>query len=183
MGARRRVSEVLVARTAELDAATVGELDRLCAAAFDEAWDGYWERIGPAVHAFVRERGAAVAHACFVERDLVVDGVELPAAYVEAVAVDPTRQGSGLGSAVMRQLGARISAGYPLGALATGSNAFYERLGWETWLGEIWLAEHGGRRRMPEQEGDIMVLRTATTPPGMDVRGTLVGSARAADPW
>ena len=183
MGARRRVTQVLVARTAELDAATLGELDRLCAAAFDEAWDGYWERIGPAVHTVMREGGTVVAHACFVERDLLVDGVEISAAYVEAVAVDPLRQGSGLGSVVMRQLGARISASYPLGALATGSNAFYERLGWETWLGEIWLAEHGGRRRMREQEGDIMILRTATTPTGMDVSGTLVGSARAADPW
>ena len=172
-----------MARTEELDAATVGELDRLCAAAFDEPWDGYWERIGPAVHAFARERDELVAHACFVERDLLAGALELRAAYVEAVAVDPRRQGSGLGSVVMRQVGEQIAASYPLGALATGSNAFYERLGWETWRGEIWLAEHGGRRRMPEQEGDIMILRTPTTPRDLDTGGALVGSARAADPW
>lgn len=177
------MTEVLVARTAELDAATVGELDRLCAAAFHEPWDGYWERIGPAVHALVREGDVLVAHACFVERNLRVGDAELDAAYVEAVAVDPERQGSGLGSVVMRRLGALIVEGYPLGALATGSNAFYERLGWETWRGQVWLAEHGGRRRMPEQEGDIMILRTPTTPVSLDVGAPLVGSARAADPW
>lgn len=177
------MTEVIAARTAELDAATLVELDRLCAAAFDEPWEGYWERIGPAVHVFVREGARLVAHACFVERDLLVDGAELGCAYVEAVAVDPARQGGGLGSVVMRQLGDRIAAAFPLGALATASNAFYERLGWETWRGEIWLAEHGGRRRMPEQEGDIMILRTPTTPAGIDLDGTLVGSARAADPW
>lgn len=177
------MTEVLVAPTAELEAATLADLDRLCAAGFDEPWDGYWERIGPAVHVLVREADALVAHACFVERDLTVGTLDLRAAYVEAVAVDPQRQGSGLGSVAMRRLGELIVAGYPLGALATGSNAFYERLGWETWRGEIWLWEHGGRRRMSEQEGDVMILRTPSTPITLDLRARLVGSARAADPW
>ncbi len=172
-----------MARTEELDAAAVGELDRLCAAAFDEPWDGYWERIGPAVHVLVRDGGMLVAHACHVERDLVAGALEVRAAYVEAVAVDPQRQGSGLGSIAMRRLGELIVVAYPLGALATGRNAFYERLGWETWRGEIWLAEHGGRRRMPEQEGDVMILRTPTTPSALDADAPLVGWARAADPW
>ena len=177
------MTEVLVARTAELDTATMGELDRLCAAAFDEPWDGYWQRIGPAVHVLVRDGGVLVAHACHVERDLLAGALDLRAAYVEAVAVDPQRQGSGLGSVAMRRLGELIVAAHPLGALATGSNAFYQRLGWETWRGEIWLAEHGGRHRMPEQEGDVMVLRTPSTPPSLDLAAPLLGWARAADPW
>ena len=177
------MTEVLVARSAELDAATVGDLDRLCEAAFDEPWDGYWERIGPAVHVLVRDGAELVAHACFVERDLIAGTLDLRAAYVEAVAVDPRRQGSGLGSVAMRRLGELIAAGYPLGALATGSNAFYARLGWETWRGEIWLAEHGGRRPMPEQEGDLMILRTPSTPHELNVTAPLVGFARAAAPW
>jgi aminoglycoside 2'-N-acetyltransferase I len=177
------VTDVLVARTPELDAATLAELDALCAAAFDEPWDGYWGRIGPAVHVLVRDVAELVAHACFVERDLVAGALDLRVAYVEAVAVDPRRQGSGLGSVAMRRLGELIAAGYPLGALATGSNAFYERLGWETWRGEIWLAEHGGRRRMPEQEGDLMVLRTPTTPSALEITAPLLGWARAGDPW
>ena len=177
------MTEVLVAPTAELDTASVGELDRLCAAAFDEPWDGYWARIGPAVHVLVRDGAVLVAHACYVERDLVAGALDLRTAYVEAVAVDPQRQGSGLGSVAMRRLGELIVARYALGALATGSNAFYERLGWETWRGEIWLAQHGGRRRMPEQEGDLMILRTPMTPPTLDVAAPLLGWARAADPW
>ena len=175
LAAHRSVTDVDVARTAELDAATMAELDRLCTAAFDEPWDGYWERIGPAVHVLVRDGGTLVAHACYVERDLVAGTLDLRAAYVEAVAVDPQRQGSGLGSVAMRRLGELIVDGYPLGALATGSNAFYERLGWETWRGEIWLGEHGGRRRMPEQEGDIMILRTPTTPSTLDTAAPLGG--------
>ena len=177
------MTDVIVARSSELEAVALADLDRLCAAAFDEPWDGYWERIGPAVHVLVREGDALVAHACFVERDLLAGALDVRAAYVEAVAVDPQRQGSGLGSVAMRRLGELIADGYPLGALATGSNAFYERLGWETWRGEIWLAQHGGRRRMPEQEGDLMVLRTSSTPPTLDITAPLLGWARAADPW
>jgi aminoglycoside 2'-N-acetyltransferase I len=112
------------------------------------------------------------------EADLAID-----VGYVEHVATHPDAQRLGHASAVMRRVGDIVAEEYALGGLATGSNAFYERLGWETWRGEIWLAGQGGRRRMPEQEGDVMVLRTPTTPSTLDVAAPLLGWAREADPW
>ena len=52
------------------------------------------------------------------------------AGYVEAVAVAPGHQRSGLGTAVMAALAAVIHERFELGVLSSGEWGFYERLGW-----------------------------------------------------
>ncbi len=174
----------IVARTDELGAARLAALDRLCAAAFAEPWDGYWERIGPALHVLIPDGDEIVAHACLVGRTLRIGPVEMEAAYVEAVAVAPSRQGSGLGTEVMRRIGALIAADRALGALATGSNAFYARLGWETWPGTLHIREADGTlRRTALEEGAVMVLRTPQTPSAFVLAGQLTARARRATDW
>lgn len=156
--------------SAELTAAEWSTLTELCVAAFDEPWDDYWENIGPGVHVLVEhpERGI-VAHAAIVDRLLYPGDLTLRAGYVEAVAVWPDLQRSGLGTQVMEVIHGRLDEGYELGALGTGSHAFYARLGWVVWQGPTWIRERDGSlQRSPDEDGDIMVRLTPKTPPALD---------------
>ena len=84
--------------------------------------------------------------------------------FVEAVAVEPVRHGNGLGSMLMEAVDAYIVAGFELGALGTGRHAFYQRLGWRTWLGPSSVRAPGGDQPTPDEDGDILVLETPSTP-------------------
>src|SRR3990170_893248 len=85
--------------------------------------DADWAHALGGTHAIVEADGAIVAHASVVPRLL---------------AVHPTRQGTGLGTAVMRALAKVIAQQYAIGALSSGEWHFYERLGWERWQGPTW---------------------------------------------
>ncbi len=94
----------------------------------------FWASIGNSVHALVYEGEQLVGHAGFVDRALYTAGRTLTSAYVEYVCALPERRG--YGSAAMRALQDEIARrNYGLAALATGSPAFYERLGWRLWRG------------------------------------------------
>jgi GNAT superfamily N-acetyltransferase len=126
-------------------------------------------------HAMIVDRGLYVGH----EPDLAID-----AGYVEWVATRPDHQGEGNGTAVMREIGRIIGDEYALGALATGSNSFYERLGWETWQGPTSVRMPDGQRvRSPGEDGSVMILRTARTPEPFDLAGPIAVDWRAGDPW
>ena len=100
-----------------------------------------------------------------VTRDLHVDGVPLVTAYVEAVATEPALQRQGLGTQVMRAVGDFIDAGeWQLAALGTGSQAFYERLGWRIWAGPSFVRAPGGDVATPDEDGYIMFRLTPRSP-------------------
>ena len=156
--------------SAELTAAEWSTLTELCVAAFDEPWDDYWQNIGPGVHVLAEdaERGI-VAHAAIMDRLLYPGELTLRTGYVEAVAVWPDLQRNGLGTRVMEVIDGMLDEGYELGALGTGSHAFYERLGWVAWLGPTWIRERDGRRmRSADEDGNILVRMTPKTP-GLDL--------------
>jgi len=164
-------ARIRVVRSAELTPGEWATLTSLCVAAFDEPWDGYWQNIGQGVHVLAedRERGI-VAHAAIVDRQLYPGELTLRAGYVEAVAVWPDLQRSGLGTQVMEVIDAMLDEGYELGALGTGSHDFYARLGWVVWQGPTWIRERDGTlRRSPDEDGDIMVRLTRSTPPDLDL--------------
>jgi aminoglycoside 2'-N-acetyltransferase I len=146
-------------------------LTDLCVAAFDEPWDDYWENIGPGVHVLAEEPGRGiVAHAAIVDRPLYPGELTLSAGYVEAVAVWPDLQRSGLGSRVMDVIDRMLDEGYELGALGTGHHDFYRRLGWVVWRGPTSIRGRDGTlKRSPDEDGDIMVRLTPATPPGLDL--------------
>ena len=179
------MTSIRVVPTAELTAAEWSELTDLCVAAFDEPWDGYWESIGPGVHVLAEEPGKGiVAHAAIVDRLLYPREAVLRAGYVEAVAVLPDRQLTGLGTMVMEVINRMIDEGYELGALGTGSHEFYARLGWVTWLGPTWIRERNGQLlRSPDEDGDIMVRLTPATPPGLDLSGPISVDWRPGEVW
>jgi aminoglycoside 2'-N-acetyltransferase I len=179
------VTSLRIARSTDLVAADWEALTELCIAAFNEPWDSYWEDIGPGVHVIARDPGAGVvAHAAIVDRPLYPGPQTLQAGYVEAVAVWPHLQRSGLGTLVMAEIDRLIDEGYELGGLGTGSHAFYERLGWVRWRGPTWIRHPDGRHeRSAGEDGNIMVRLTPRSPPGIDLTQPIAVDWRPGEVW
>jgi aminoglycoside 2'-N-acetyltransferase I len=158
---------------------------RLVFAAFGGRFDVHdWEHTLGGVHVLAEEDGAVVAHGAVVPRVLVAGGRELRAGYVEGVATRGDRRGRGLATMVMAEAGKVVQERYELGALAdgTGIPGFYQRLGWEPWQGPTWVAGPRGLERTADEDGSVLVLRTAATE-ALDLTGPLVGDWRAGDVW
>jgi aminoglycoside 2'-N-acetyltransferase I len=173
--------------TEEIEPDLFADLTALCEAAFDEPFAPVWERIGPGVHVIAMAGSRVTAHAIIVDRRIYL-GHEpdqaLDVGYVENVATWPELQGQGHATAVMREIGRIIGEEYALGALATGSNGFYARLGWETWQGPTFVRMLDGQRvRSAEEDGAVMILRTPRTPTGLDVNGPIAVDWRPEEPW
>ena len=176
------------ASTADLSPLEIDAIRSILVEAFtsddeDEAFtDADWDHGTGGTHYILEIDDAIVAHASVVERELHVDGRPLRTGYVEAVAVQPARQGSGLGSMVMADVTTDIRDGFELGALGTGRQPFYERLGWMTWTGPSFVRTPDGLRRTPDDDGFIMVLPTRTSPP-FDLATTISSAWRPGDAW
>lgn len=149
----------------------------------DEAFnDDDWAHALGGLHFVLDLDGEIVSHASVVERTLEIGGRPLRTGYVEAVATAPGLQGRGHGSIVMDAVTEHIRATFELGALGTGRHAFYERLGWQTWLGPATVRSREGEQRTPDDEGYILVLRTPTSPP-FDLTEPISCDWRPGDVW
>jgi aminoglycoside 2'-N-acetyltransferase I len=173
--------------TAELTRAELEVLRELLFGAFGGRFDEHdWEHTLGGVHVLASEDDQVVAHGAVVPRTLAAGGRELRTGYVEGVATRADRQGRGLATAVMREVGRVIREGYELGALGDGSGipGFYQRLGWETWQGPTFVAgpRGRGRGRTAEEDGSILVLRTPATG-ALDVTGSITCDWRPGDVW
>jgi aminoglycoside 2'-N-acetyltransferase I len=179
------VTSIRVVPSAALSAAESTELTDLCIAAFDESWDSYWESIGPGVHVIAEDaEGRILAHAAIVDRLLYPGDAVLRAGYVEAVAVLPEQQRCGRGTVVMEVIDRMLDEGYELGALGTGSQAFYARLGWVIWRGPAWIRERDRRlTRSTDDDGGIMVRRTPSTPADLDLSLPIAIDWRPGEVW
>lgn len=181
------IARLHVAQTEEIDPETFDRLTALCEAAFEEPFAPVWERVGPGIHVFLEGDGRLVAHAMIVDRRLYIGhegDLALDVGYVENVATHPEHHGRGHGTRVMGEIGRIVDDEYVLGALATGRNAFYQRLGWETWRGPTWVRMLDGQRiRSADEDGDVMVLRTPRTPPDLDLAGPIAVDWRPEEPW
>lgn len=135
------------------------------------------------VHVVGLEEGEIVAHGSVVERDLHAGGRPLRTGYLEGVAVVPELHGRGLGTAIVRALNDEVRARFELGALDTGTFAFYERLGWERWRGPTSVRGPEGERRTSEEDGFVMILRTPGTPDDLDLEAPLSCEWRPGDVW
>ena len=139
------------------------DIVRLCNAAFEEDLDNLFELLPGSIHVLAHDGDDLVGHACWVTRWLQPAGLpELRTAYVEAVAVAPSHQGRGIGSAVMTRLADEIAA-YDLAALSPARETFYERLGWRLWRGPTAIRMPDALVPTPGEE--IMILLTPRTPP------------------
>ena len=172
----------------ELTAIEVARLRELMRDAFaDDEHGGFteddWQHALGGTHFLLEADGTIVCHASVVTRQLHVSGVPLRAAYVEAVATDPAHQRQGLGTQVMRAVGDFIDAGtWQLAALGTGSQRFYERLGWRVWRGSSSVRTAEGDVATPEEDGYIMVRLTPQSP-GIDWSAPISCEWRPGDVW
>jgi aminoglycoside 2'-N-acetyltransferase I len=174
-------------RSDELSSEQIAELKELMLAAFAEDEHGGftdedWQHAIGGVHFLLEVDRAIASHASVVARDLHVAGRPLRTGYVEAVATAPQLHGRGYGSAVMHAVNAHVAAHFELGALGTGSQGFYERLGWEIWRGPTSVRTVHGEARTPDEDGYILVLRTPSTPP-LDLTSPISCEWRLGDVW
>jgi len=145
--------------------------------------DDDWAHALGGAHLVVEADGAIVAHAAVVARTIQVGGQPLRTGYMEAVAVRPDRQGTGLGSDVMRAAGELIARDFELGVLSTGEWHFYERLGWERWRGPTSVRRADGTiARTPDDDDGMMILRVPLSPP-IDPAAPMACDDRPGDPW
>lgn len=152
-------------------------------AAFEGRFDEHdWDHAQGGVHVWLTDPAGIISHGSVLDRMLVCDGRRVEVAYVEAVATRAADRHGGHGSRVMERVGELIRASYRLGALSTHVYPFYQRLGWERWLGPTFVDGPKGRQRTPRDDGDIMILRTQTSPP-LDLAGEIVCDWRSGDVW
>jgi len=141
-----------------------------------------WQHSIGGTHFIALVESEIACHASVVERELHVARRPLRTGYVEAVATAPARQGTGFGTAVMREVNALIAASFEIGALGTGSQGFYERLGWQIWRGPSSVRTDQGEQRTPDEDGYIMALITPLTPP-IDLDSPISCEWRPGDVW
>ncbi len=82
----------------------------------------------------------------------------------------------------MREVGEHIDRTFPLGALATGSLAFYERLGWVAWKGPTLVRTGSGLVRTEEEDGHVLVRLTPGSPE-LDLSAPISCDWRSGDVW
>ena len=175
--------DLRVARTDELDPPTLSALRELFEDAFDNDFgDENWDHALGGVHFILEDGGSILAHASVVPRELATRERLWRTGFVEAVAARPDVQRSGYGTTVMRAAGEHIQKAYELGSLSTGENAFYERLGWQTWRGDTGVRTEQGTDMTPWEKGCVMVLLTDASAQ-IDLTGPITCEWRPGDVW
>src|SRR5262249_19923526 len=115
-------------------------------------------------------------------RTITVGDRAFATGYVEAVGVDPSLRGTGLGALAVRIASTDVREHFELGALSTGSPGFYERLGWERWQGPTYGPRGAERTRTPDEDGGIMVLRFGPSA-GIHLTDPITCDERPGDDW
>ncbi len=173
------MTELTLAHTALVEAATLEQLRVLVAEAFEGGFgEDDWDHALGGVHCVAWEGGRPVAHAAVVSRQLTQGGRPVRAGYVEGVAVAAAQRRRGLGHAVMEAAEGVIASAYPAGALSSSQEglALYERRGWVAWEGPLAVLAPDGPRPTPDD--GIHVL----DPDGIwDPRAELACDWRAGD--
>jgi aminoglycoside 2'-N-acetyltransferase I len=172
--------------TAELSEAEIAVVRAILRDAFAGDGEGFtnkdWVHALGGTHFLLDRDGTIVTHASVVERELHAGGLPIRSGYVEAVATRPDAQGRGHGSRVIEAVNEHIRATYALGALSAAVPEFYVRLGWKPWLGPTAVRTAAGEVRTPEDDGDIMVLATPSSPT-LDRHAVLSCPWRPGDVW
>src|SRR4029077_4047630 len=103
-----------------------------------------WGNALGGLHFVAEDDRGILCHASVVPRELHVEERPLRTGYVEAMATRPELQGRGIGTEVLRAVNDHIVDAYELGALDTGSDWFYRRLGWQRWKGPTFVRTADG---------------------------------------
>ena len=160
---------VRVVPSPELSSGDRARLRRLLDDAFGgDFTDADWDHALGGWHVVATDDGEIIAHAAGVPRRLQVGDQIFLTGYVEAVAVESSRQRAGLGSSVMRRANDIIEHRFEMGGLSSGRQGFYARLGWQRWAGPTYVREPDGRLVRTRDEADVM-LRLMESEAALDV--------------
>ncbi len=174
---------VHTATTDLLDPSFRRELRRFLEAAFaGDFTNDDWQHATGGVHVWLADSSGLISHGSIVERTLLCSRRRVRAGYVEAVATAIVHRRHGHGTTVMRRIGELIRDRCALGALSTGSPAFYEPLGWELWRGPTFVYGRRGYDRTPDDDGGVMILRTVRSP-RLELDGEIACDWRQGDVW
>ena len=181
---RRAIHKLATEQLTTHQIASIREL--LWAAFAEDEHGGFsehdWQHALGGTHFVVEVDGRIVSHAAVVERTLHVAGTPVRTGYVEAVATAPAEQGRGYGSELIRALNDLVERDFELGVLGTGSQTFYERLGWRVWHGPSSVLTATGEIATPDDDGYIMYLLTPSSP-RLDPRAPIACEWREGDVW
>lgn len=180
-----RAREIRLARTDELDAATLSAAHDLLLGVFvddDALTEADWQHCLGGLHALAYDDGALVGHASVVTREVVHDGTALRTGYVEGVGVRADRRRRGHAAAMMAELERVIVTSYEIGALGATDQAvpFYVGRGWRLFEGETWATTPDGVVRTPEEDDCIYLFPGTVT---LDLTGSLTCDLRDGDGW
>lgn len=170
-------------RTVQLPLGYPERIRRLLDAAFDGDFTTEdWRHACGGCHVLTVEGGEVVAHGAVVPRTLEVAGNPIITGYVEAVAVAPTDQRTGLGTMVMTDVAEMVREGYEMGALSTEVHDFYAALGWERWRGPTYVRRGAGMVRTEAEDDGVMVLRFGASK-AFDLTAAISCEARRGSDW
>ena len=154
----------------------------LCQRAYNEDLRAALEAFDDPIHVVGTIEGTIVSHALWITRWLIPnDGGKLRTAYVETVATDPVRQRRGYASAIMRALVEQVTD-WELAALCTSDQGrpLYEKLGWETWRGPLYVRDSSG---LTETPGETVLIHRLRRTPRIDLAGSLSAEWRPGELW
>lgn len=163
-----------------------GLLDRI-RMMLDQAFEGRlsdddWEHALGGWHVVLTRDGGVLSHAAVVPRSMVFGHRPLRVGYVEAVATAPDARRRGLATHAMTVAAEIVRRDFEIGALSTGIQPFYERLGWVRWRGPSFVNDEGRKIRTRDEDDGLMVLRCDAS---LDVALTapIICEARRGDDW
>ena len=147
------------------------EILQLCNAAYGEDLTGYFDVLTPDHHVLAKLDNQLVGYAMTITRWLQCGGGPLlQTAYVELVATRPGYRGLGIATSVMQRLEALVAEmEYDLAALCPANTGLYRHLGWEDWLGPLFIRErepgaNEDNTLIPTPEERVMILRLPGSP-------------------
>jgi aminoglycoside 2'-N-acetyltransferase I len=164
------------------------EEERVLRGLFALAWGSQdfsetdWSNALGGLHFVAEDERGILCHASVVPRELHVEERPFRTGYVEAMATRPELQGRGIGTEVLRAVNDHIGEAYELGALDTGSDWFYRRLGWLRWRGPTFVRTADEVLRTEDEDGNIMVLPTPASGP-LDPEASISCEWRPGDVW
>lgn len=169
--------------TGDVSPETLGQIRAVVDGAFGSGFsEDDWDHALGGRHVIAFEDDRVVGHAAVVPRVIETAGRQFHTGYVEAMAVHPGRQREGIGSAVMIDVGSVIHEHFELGALSSSADGFYERLGWERWLGPTHVFREGQQVRSPDDDGGVFVLRFGPSSV-VELNAAISCQARSGDQW
>lgn len=175
--------DLRILATATLNGAECTAIRRLMDVAFDDFTDEDWSHALGGWHVVIADADDVVAHASVVQRTMLIGAQTFRSGYVEAVAVRPDLQRTGLGSRVMVAINEVVRQRFELGVLSTGRWSFYERTGWERWRGPTYVRTNDGKvQRTPDEDDGVMVLRVGRSVT-IDRASPITCQERAGDSW